>query len=363
MCVCSVLSHAHVAPARSADDTCCCLALIPGSRSKKKITKKLVVDDISADVLQVRFTLDDQLVAVGCGDGTVRFYTLDGRIAYTVNGASEHGTFPITGIRFRPEGGEGVRTRNMMLVTSSDGFVRHWHAPSQRCLHEMQEKGNQVYAVDYRDDAELFATAGGDSHIRIYDEATKEVRQTLRGRAGDSISGHSSRVFCVRFSPSDSNLLVSGGWDDTVQVWDLRAGQAVRSIYGPHVCGNAIDVNGDTIVTGSWRESETLQLWSLASGALIETLAWGGDARDPACFLYSAQFSREGTYIAAGGSGNAEARIFDAGTKQLIGRVDGMTKGVFSVNFSLNSQYVALGCGDNSVHVVEFKDSVVTRPT
>eukprot|EP00030_Apusomonadida_sp_AF-17_P000491 a174780_71.p1 GENE.a174780_71~~a174780_71.p1 ORF type:complete len:352 (-),score=125.04 a174780_71:36-1058(-) len=332
-----------------------------GSRPRKKLTTKLVVDDVPADVLQVRFSLDDQLVAVGCGDGAVRFYTLDGRVAYTINGGGDHGSFPITGIRFRPEG-EGARARNMLLVTSSDGYVRHWHASSQRCLHETQEAGNAIYAVDYRDDAEVFATAGGDCAIRIYDEATKEVRQTLKGRAGDRLSGHSSRVFCVRFSPSDPNILVSGGWDDTLQVWDLREANAIKLMHGPHICGNAIDICGDSIVTGSWRESETLQLWSIATGALVETIPWGGDARDPACFIYSAQFSKDGAYVVAGGSGLAEARVFDSKTKQLIGRVDGMTKGVYSVAFSPSSQYAALGCGDNSLRIVEMKDSIVARP-
>ena len=37
--------------------------------------------------------------------------------------------------------------------------------------------------------------------------------------------------------PDDPNVLLSGGWDNTVQVWDVRAGQSVRSIFGPHICG------------------------------------------------------------------------------------------------------------------------------
>ena len=47
-------------------------------------------------------------------------------------------------------------------------------------------------------------------------------------------------------------MAVTGGWDNTVQVWDERAGGAVRQIYGPSVCGDALDVDDGEILTGSW---------------------------------------------------------------------------------------------------------------
>ena len=46
-------------------------------------------------------------------------------------------------------------------------------------------------------------------------------------------------------------VMLSGGWDKTVQVWDQRAGPlAVRSLYGPFICGDALDLKGDRILTG-----------------------------------------------------------------------------------------------------------------
>ena len=70
----------------------------------------------------------------------------------------------------------------------------------------------------------MFATAGKDKIVRIYDEATKTMVSKLSSGWG-SISGgrcerggHSNRVFSLKFKPDDPNLLISGGWDDTVQV-------------------------------------------------------------------------------------------------------------------------------------------------
>jgi WD40 repeat protein len=47
-------------------------------------------------------------------------------------------------------------------------------------------------------------------------------------------AGHVSRVFALKFHPMDRNLVISGGWDNTIQVWDLRCDHAIRSIFGPH---------------------------------------------------------------------------------------------------------------------------------
>jgi WD40 repeat protein len=34
--------------------------------------------------------------------------------------------------------------------------------------------------------------------------------------------GHINRVFAVKFDKEDENLLISGGWDNNIKVWDLR---------------------------------------------------------------------------------------------------------------------------------------------
>lgn len=39
-------------------------------------------------------------------------------------------------------------------------------------------------------------------------------------------------------------------------VWDIDKATTIQTLYGPHICGNAVDVVGNTILTGSWRDDE-----------------------------------------------------------------------------------------------------------
>ena len=132
--------------------------------------------------------------------------------------------------------------------------MKHWHATSGKCLHSRNDNPeNHLYCLDYNSEGTLLAVAGRDQHVRIYDETTKSLLISMKERG--ELPGHSNRIFSVRFNPLDSNILVSGGWDNTVQIYDIREKGPVESIYGPHICGEAIDFKNDgySILTGSYR--------------------------------------------------------------------------------------------------------------
>ena len=50
-----------------------------------------------------------------------------------------------------------------------------------------------------------------------------------------------------------------------------------RKIFGPHICGDALDIQSQSssttsrqILTGSWRKDKTLQIWDYGSGKLVK---------------------------------------------------------------------------------------------
>lgn len=98
------------------------------------------------------------------------------------------------------------------------------------------------------------------------------------------------------------------------QIWDKRQTNAVRRIFGPHICGDALDIDtNDVILTGSWRPSNQLELWDYGTGKLIEEFKLSKEnTTKQTCNVYSCQFSNgSASYIAVGGSGANEAKILD----------------------------------------------------
>jgi WD40 repeat protein len=115
-------------------------------------------------------------------------------------------------------------------------------------------------------------------------------------------------VFGLVFHPYDSNILLSAGWDDTVQFWDTRQPHSVRKLSGPHVCGDALHIEPSSlnIVTGSWRYQDSLQIWDFVSGKLLSTLQSTMESK-----CYAACWVTKGM-ILAGGSQKHVAVLLDS---------------------------------------------------
>ena len=321
---------------------------------------------------------------VGCGDGSIRVIETmtreqlpsDGQQhfdqylshMYRLEKDREH--LPVTCIRFNPG------KENILLAASADGSLTHWNvsnakdeSSSSECIRTFREPSSSVYAIDYESDGRHYATGGRDHIIRFYDE---ETDQLVRACSNIGAHGHSNRVFAVKYHTSEAHLLLSGGWDQTLQLWDDRIGSSVKSIYGPHLCGDSLDLhsNGRDILTGSWREENALQRWDLSTGKLIDTIPWNSSDKgsqsnsdsstststsnsEPNCMLYAASYSPDERFIAAGGAGNGvnQVKLFDARTGEPVERIS-FQHGVYALTFEKNGDRLAMGGVDPQVTVV-----------
>jgi COMPASS component SWD3 len=205
----------------------------------------------------------------------------------------------VTNLRWRPAGlGRG----RVLLAVTSEGLISHYHAESGRLLIS-QKEDNSIMALDYSPSGRAFATAGRDFTVRVYDEGTKSLAlQFPGGRLGSR--GHGNRVFATRFV--DEQVLLSGGWDSVLHVWDLRSGQSERCIFGPHLSGDALDISQGQVLTGSHRDKEQVQLLDLGSGQVAKTISYSTPRSVP--YVYSAMFYKGD--ILVGSSGHNALRIF-----------------------------------------------------
>lgn len=66
-------------------------------------------------------------------------------------------------------------------------------------------------------------------------------------------------------------------------MYDLRLGEPVVNLLGPHLCGDAIDINphDGTVVTGSYVQHNPIQFWDLRKAKTCTScIDWNGGLRD-----------------------------------------------------------------------------------
>jgi WD40 repeat protein len=300
-----------------------------------------------AEVYSIRISKDPSLLAIGLSNGTICLSSLaTGRISYTLTHSEDK--FSVAAVRFNPA------TPRLFITISTDGLIKEWDKPAPETVWTKREDENELYALDIHSDGSKFATGGTDAHVRVYDETTKRIVCDLSRRKYDQTTskGHSERVYAVRFHPTDGNLLFSGGWDNTVQVWDLRSQQSVGCLPGPHICGDSLDTYGNYVIAGSWRTHDQLQLFDIRTMRELRKARWSLAGDDKQCQVYVARFLSTGKHFVAGGSGVNQLKTFAIDTFSSIGTALTFGSAVFTAASTENADAVVVGTakGEVSLH-------------
>lgn len=122
--------------------------------------------------------------------------------------------------------------------------------PQGRLIQTYAAHGYEVLALDVAADNERFVSAGGDRAVFLWDVAAGVTTR----RFGGSAYGHAARVNCVRFAGDGDALVVSGGFDTTVRIWDAKGGGSARPVQVLADARDAITclaVRGPDVVAGS----------------------------------------------------------------------------------------------------------------
>lgn len=109
-----------------------------------------------------------------------------------------------------------------------------------------------MYAIDYANDASTFAVAGEDFNIYVYNTRSNKLASKPMNSNGLKVEGHSRRIRCVKYFENDNNILLTGGWDGIIKIYDLRVSKPVAQILGPYLNSDSIDCDGDNILAGSY---------------------------------------------------------------------------------------------------------------
>ncbi|KAL3267743.1 hypothetical protein HHI36_006870 [Cryptolaemus montrouzieri] len=287
-----------------------------------------LLSQLDVDQLCAQYNQDCTMFASGGADGIVRlFNAFNGDLVKTLKGGKEveGQTSCVTCIKVKPLG-KSEPNDNLITCSYVNGVIKCFNYQTNQCLYTIKEK-RQTYGLTFHPKLSKFISYGDDLKIYLYDIETQAKERVFQGSIyRDVHDGPTSRVFAGRFNPASSTEFLTGGWDATILLWDLRHPHAIRYISGVHLCGEGLDVTsgGRQVLTCSWRTEDPLQIWDYSTFKLIDSLSPDSHYSKLYCGRY---ISPE--YISCGGGYPSIFRVLDTSVYKTRASVTGLPADVF----------------------------------
>uniref|UniRef100_A0AAQ5ZP11 Autophagy-related protein 16 domain-containing protein n=1 Tax=Amphiprion ocellaris TaxID=80972 RepID=A0AAQ5ZP11_AMPOC len=263
------------------------------------------------EVNAVRFSPGSRLLATGGMDRRVKLW----EVVAGESGALTGSNAGITSIEFDSAG-------SYLLAASNDFASRIWTVDDYRLRHTLTGHSGKVLSARFLLDNARIVSGSYDRTLKLWDLRSKVCMKTVF--AGSSCND----IVCTE------QCVMSGHFDKKVRFWDIRAESIVREL---ELLGRvtSLDLNHDRSELLTCSRDDLLKIIDLRTNAVRQTFSAQG-------FKCGADwtrvtFSPDGSYV-AGGSADGALYVWNVLTGKLVSVC---SSAINSVSWSPSGAYVA----------------------
>ncbi|KAJ5107566.1 Transcriptional repressor rco-1 [Penicillium angulare] len=297
----------------------------------------------------VRFSRDGKYLATGCNRSAQIFDVTTGQNVATLQDESvdKDGDLYIRSVCFSPDG-------KYLATGAEDKQIRVWDIASRTIRNTFSGHEQDIYSLDFAGNGRYIASGSGDKTVRLWDILDGKLVYTLSIEDG---------VTTVAMSP-DGHYVAAGSLDKSVRVWDTTTGYLVERLENPDghkdsVYSVAFAPNGRDLVSGSL--DKTIKLWELTvprgmhphsgvkGGKCVRTFEGHKD------FVLSVCLTPDGQWVMSG-SKDRGVQFWDPVTGNAQMMLQGHKNSVISVAPAPTGNLFATGSGDMRARIWRYSN-------
>ncbi|CRG91974.1 WD repeat-containing protein pop2 [Talaromyces islandicus] len=315
-----------------------------------------------------------EYIAIALDDSEIHVFALDGSRKHSLNG-SQGAVWTI------------AMHGKLLCTGGGDSTIRIWDLLTGNQIHVLAGHTSTIRALLFLDNTTL-VSGSRDGSIRIWDVETGQCKQvldshhtaTVRCLAGSSsqsnvfvsggydgkaciwpafppdkieclqsLSGHDGGIYTMALT-DDGKLVVTGGLDAVLRVWDVRSGKCSAELHGHKSLITKIQILQDRRLIISSDSTGSIHAWSLTAS---HTLIYATQTHDNSVTSFDTNNSQR--VIISGGADGA-VKLSDPQTGQVLGRLVRDGEAVWKVAFVGDGRAVAAISRDGRsfIEMVEF---------
>ena len=294
----------------------------------------------AGSITAIVFSPDGRFLGAGCFTGRAQLWQVDTGLPLHLPRAHQGGA--VWDVAFSPDS-----TR--FLTGSADPVIQVWDTATGEAVETLEFQGKTAYGLAVSPDGRFLALAQPTGDVEVFLASDwKRMAYNYRHQFAPA--------FTVAFSPTDPQILASGGNDGIVRLADVERRQIIHSFqHHAPVYRIAFSSNGQLLATGLgdgsiylWRITDETPLEAfIAHTYTVTGLAFGPDNR----YLVSASPGEtQVRFWEAPPSGATSSLLYVAQIKRPLRVLDHPTL-VYDVAFNPDGTLLAVGLEDGTLWI------------